>query len=143
MTTPWKLRPLTVDDYAGCIAVWTTTEGIGDAPDANRFTAFVTRNAGFSQVAVAEDRVVGVLLASYDGIRGYFYRLAVDRAWRRHGLASALVAAAMMALRQAGAQRINLHIFGDNAQAQVFWRSQGWSDYKNLETWHRELTSDH
>jgi len=137
MAPPWTVSPVIVADYADCVALWRDTENIGDIHSRAAFTAFVTRNQGFPQIARADGRVVGVLLVSFDGIRGYFYRLAVTRAWRRHGIASALVAQAIAALRAAGSDRINLHVFASNAPAIGFWAGYGFSRHDGLDCWSR------
>ncbi len=134
------IRPMLPSDYAACHALWTATENLGDAPDATRFARFLALNPGFSQVAEVEGRVIGALLASFDGIRGYFYRAAVDRAWRRHGTGTALVAAALAAQQQAGALRVNLHIFDHNQPGLDFWSVQGWTLYDGLLVLHKELS---
>ena len=139
MTCPWLIRALEVGDHGACCALWRNTEGIGDAPSAAALTAFLGRNPGLSPLACVDGQVVGALLVSFDGIRGYFYRLAVARDWRRRGLASALVDHALAALHDAGADRINLHLFGHNAAAAAFWRRSGWEPYAGLETWRKEL----
>lgn len=112
--------------------LWGDTEGLGDVPSPESLARFLQRNGGYSRVVLADGRVVGALLASFDGIRGYFYRLAVDRAWRRQGLASLLVRDATRLLREAGADRINLHLFETNQKGLAFWKSQGWEIYPNL-----------
>ncbi len=131
----FAITAMTVGDHAGCVALWSATENIGAAPDPAAFAAFIARNPGFSPVARADGRIVGAMMASFDGIRGYYYRLAVDRAWRRHGVATALVAHATDQLRAAGAERVNLHIFADNHAAKEFWADAGFTPYAGLEAW--------
>jgi len=135
----WAIRPLEIADHAACCTLWRATEGIGDVPSAAAFGAFLARNPGLSPLAVADGQAVGALLASFDGIRGYFYRLAVAHPWRRHGVASALVAQASQALGETGADRINLHLFADNLVAITFWRRSGWKVFEGLETWRKEI----
>lgn len=133
------IRALALEDHAACVALWRATEGLGDAPSAAQLEAFLARNPGFSQVATADGRIVGAVLASFDGIRGMLYRAAVDRGHRRHGIGAALVEAVSARLRAAGAVRINLHVFASNTAAVGFWSAQGWSLYEGLVCMHRDL----
>jgi len=123
---------MNVSDMEAVSALWRETEGIGDVPSAGAFSAFLARNGGFCRVAKEDGVVVGALLASFDGMRGYFYRLAVSRAFRRRGIAAGMVAEATRALREAGADRINLHVFDSNGSAKAFWERQGYRTYEGL-----------
>ena len=134
------IRPLTIDDHPLCEALWRVTEGIGESPTRTQLAAFIKRNPGFSQVAEVEGRILGVLLVSFDGIRGYFYRAAVDRSVRRQGIARALITSASQQLQSAGAIRINLHVFGNNQPALAFWHTLGWRPYEGLLCLRRELS---
>ena len=77
---------------------------------------------------VAEDagRLVGTLIAGWDGWRGNMYRLAVLPAYRRQGVATALVGEAERRLRALGARRITALVIGDHDWATDFWRAAGY-----------------
>lgn len=53
-------------------------------------------------VAVQDDRVVGTILAGFDGVRGWVHRLAIDPNQRRRGLASLLMRRAEASLKDIG-----------------------------------------
>ena len=71
-------------------------------------------------------RIVGSLLASFDGWRGHLYRLAVHPDYRRRGIARALVAEAGRRLVERGAQRIIALVEKDNPTAMAFWKAAGY-----------------
>ena len=77
---------------------------------------------------VAEDagRLVGTLIAGWDGWRGNMYRLAVLPAYRRQGVATAPVGEAERRLRALGARRITALVIGDHDWATGFWRAAGY-----------------
>ena len=54
-------------------------------------------------VAVQDDRVVGTVIAGYDGVRGWIHRLAVHPDIRRCGLATQLMQLEATPLERAGA----------------------------------------
>jgi ribosomal protein S18 acetylase RimI-like enzyme len=77
-------------------------------------------------VAVIEGRVVGSILAGYDGHRGWLYSVAVDAAQQKRGLGSALVRHAEAALAERGCMKINLQIRGGNEAVTAFYASLGY-----------------
>jgi ribosomal protein S18 acetylase RimI-like enzyme len=77
-------------------------------------------------VAEAEGEIVGSLIVGWDGWRGTFYRLAVDPAQRRCGLATILVRAGEERLRALGARRLNAIVESEEADAMAFWTAAGY-----------------
>jgi len=73
-----------------------------------------------------EGEIVGSLIVGWDGWRGGFYRLAVDPAHRRRGLATALVRAGEERLRALGAHRLNAIVETHEPDAMAFWSSVGY-----------------
>jgi len=82
--------------------------------------------AGAVLVAVEDGAVAGAVIAAFDGWRGNFYRLAVAPAWRRRGIARALVDAGEERLRALGAPRVTALVAFDDAEAGAFWDAAGY-----------------
>ena len=78
-------------------------------------------------VALADDQVVGTLLAGYDGHRGWLYSVAVDPQQRGNGLGTRLVRHAEKALADLGCVKINLQIHTFNESVQAFYRTLGYT----------------
>jgi ribosomal protein S18 acetylase RimI-like enzyme len=77
---------------------------------------------------VAEDagRVVGAVIAAWDGWRGNIYRLAVDDAHRRRGVGLRLTRAAEDYLRGCGVSRVTALVAYDDEAAGFFWDAAGY-----------------
>lgn len=77
---------------------------------------------------VGEDagRIVGALIAVWDGWRGNMYRLAVHPDTRRRGLAGRLVDAGEQYLRSRGARRVTALVAYDDTVAGAFWDAAGY-----------------
>jgi len=73
----------------------------------------------------AEGEIVGTLIVGWDGWRGGFYRLAVDPAYRRRGLATALLRAGEERLRALGAHRLGAIVESHEPGAMAFWAAAG------------------
>jgi ribosomal protein S18 acetylase RimI-like enzyme len=79
-------------------------------------------------VGCAGERIVGTVMAGYDGHRGWINYLAVDPAQRRQGVARALMAAAEERLRALGCAKINLLVRADNREAVAFYQRIGFAE---------------
>ena len=77
-------------------------------------------------VAVESDRVVGSVMAGYDGHRGWISRVAVLKSERLKGVGQALVRKAEKRLSDLGCVKINLQVVTSNAGVLGFYRSLGY-----------------
>ncbi len=102
---------------------------ISCAPGTTRASRHIAR-----KVAVDDDlfligrhagEVVGVVMAGYDGHRGWINYLAVDPAHRAAGLGRALIAEAERRLRMIGCPKINLQVRGSNTEVLAFYEHLG------------------
>jgi ribosomal protein S18 acetylase RimI-like enzyme len=77
---------------------------------------------------VAEDggRVVGAVIAGWDGWRGNLYRLVVDPGHRRRGVGRLLVRAAEDHLAGRGGRRVTALVAFDDEDAGAFWDAAGY-----------------
>jgi predicted N-acetyltransferase YhbS len=94
-----------------------------------------------AQVLVAEagGRVVGTLIATFDGWRGNMYRLAVHPDWRRRGIGRALVAEGEKRLAAQGARRVSALVERDHPWALAFWGAAGYAVDPRLDRFVRHL----
>lgn len=79
-------------------------------------------------VATAGGRVVGTVMAGYDGHRGWLYSLAVERGARRLGIGRALLAHAEAALAERGCPKVNLQVLPGNDDACRFYEALGYRE---------------
>lgn len=116
-------------DIPAVLALWQearTLPGRTDTPDG--LARLLARDPGALLVAEADGRLVGSVIAAFDGWRGSVYRLAVSPARRRQGLAGRLVAAAEQRLAGLGAIRYQAVVVATDPRATGFWRASGWRE---------------
>jgi ribosomal protein S18 acetylase RimI-like enzyme len=77
-------------------------------------------------VAEVDGRMVGTVIAGWDGWRANFYRLAVLPASRRQGVARALVAEAERRLAAKGARRLSAIVMSEHDPAVALWLAAGY-----------------
>ena len=76
-------------------------------------------------VARAGKRIVGTVIAAYDGWRGNVYRLAVDPGYRRQGIGLKLLEHAQGAFDRWGVRRVSALVEQEHEWATAFWTAAG------------------
>ena len=76
------IRPAASDDTPAVLAFWRDVAAPTTTDDAHGIAALLARDPGALLVAESSGRIVGTVIAAWDGWRGNMYRLAVDPRWR-------------------------------------------------------------
>jgi ribosomal protein S18 acetylase RimI-like enzyme len=121
-----EIRPATADDIAEVLAFWREAAEATSTDTTEVLTSLVRRDPGALMVAEADGRIVGTVIAGWDGWRGSIYRLAVGAAQRRSGLGQALLRAAEDRLTELGAQRLHAIVVESNEGGVAFWTASDW-----------------
>lgn len=128
-----RIIEMTIGDYDLVSDLWRETPEIQvseiDARDS--IIRFLDRNPGFSHVAWDGEQLVGAVLCSHDGRRGYIDHLVVRKSHRQQGIGRALVLRCLYNLMRIGIRRWNLYVLETNQEAIVFWKKIGWSPKLN------------
>ena len=133
----YTTRLVTIDDYDAIYSLWNSTEqsrrALNPVDDAREgIDRYLKRNPNTCFAAVADGRIVGVILTGHDGRRAIIHHLCVHPDWRRRGVAARLVSLAEDALKKEGIQKVFGLVFRDNDAANAFWEQQGYSLRTNL-----------
>lgn len=83
-------------------------------------------------VAERDGKIVGALIAAWDGWRGNMYRLAVREDQRREGIGLTLTRAGEEHLRERGARRVTALVAFDDEAAGGFWDSAGYPQDREI-----------
>lgn len=139
----FSLTEMQSDDYDAVLALWRASEGVGLTPSDSREAvhAFLLRNPGLSLVARPDRQIVGAVLCGHDGRRGFLYRLAVAREYRKQGLGRAIVDACLVGLASLGILKATIFVYGHNDIGNRFWRKVEWKDRTDLVVLQRETPS--
>jgi ribosomal protein S18 acetylase RimI-like enzyme len=121
------LRPGRPDDIEAVLDLWRRAEASPSSTEsAEDVRGLLERDPEALILAEEGGAIVGSLVVGWDGWRATFYRLAVDPAHRRHGLATALVRAGEDHFRTLGARRLNAIAESHKPGAMAFWASAGY-----------------
>jgi len=110
------------------VELWQHVLGYGAAHNAPHFAIDRKLAVGDGLLFVAETvgKVVGSVMAGYDGHRGWIYSLAVLPDYRRRGLGSRLMRHAEARLKRLGCAKINLQITQENEAVAAFYLKLGY-----------------
>ncbi|EJF70758.1 putative acetyltransferase [Pseudomonas sp. Ag1] len=122
------IRVMSTADYDAVLELMQKTPGISlrDADSREATERYLERNPGMSFVAEVDGGLVGCVMCGHDGRRGYLQHLLVLPAYRRQGIANALVGRCLTSLAQLGIRKCHLDVFKTNDSAARYWQGQGW-----------------
>ncbi len=124
-----QIRPYEGPDESAVVALW--REVFADDPPHHDPVASIHLKTQSQPelffVASRTGKVVGTIMAGFDGHRGWIYRVAVSPKHQRQGIGTALVHRAEAELIARGAPKINLQIRATNCQVQAFYEYLGYT----------------
>lgn len=130
-----NIRKMTLSDYENVYDLWLNTAGMGlnDIDDSKQgIEKYLRRNPETCFVAEDDGILTGVILSGHDGRRGYIHHTAVRNGFRRRGIGSALLNAAVEALEREGIAKIALVVFERNETGNAFWERKGFGKRTDL-----------
>jgi len=124
------IRRLQEADLAQMVAVWRGS-GLSYRPKGrDRISSLRSQRVAAPDLflgAFTGSELVGTVMASDDGRRGWINRLAVLPGARRTGIAKALISAAEDALRKRGRRLFCVHVETDNAPSMRLLEKTGYT----------------
>ena len=128
-----SFRPFTISDYDAVTGLWRRA-GIkltlsDTMPEIARM---LDRNPDTCFLAVCGESIVGAVLGSWDGRRGFVHHLAVEPAFQRSGAGTAIMAELERRFRVMGVVKITFLIEQDNTAVVSFYRKLGYELRQDL-----------
>ncbi|HEX4790185.1 MAG TPA: GNAT family N-acetyltransferase [Actinospica sp.] len=135
-----QIRPAAVDEAAAVLAFWAgAAEGTSISDDPAGVRTLIERDPRALILAVDGDRIVGTVIAGFDGWRCHLYRLAVVPDRRREGIGGALLDAAHARFAELGGRRADAMVLERNETGQRAWSAAGYVREDHWRRWVRPL----
>jgi ribosomal protein S18 acetylase RimI-like enzyme len=136
-----RIRHATIADIDAVLDLWARGAGESSiANDASQIERMLARDPEMLLLAEDDDgRIVGSVIAGFDGWRAHVYRMAVDPDVRKGGVGRALVAALEDRFRALGAVRSDAIVLLDNDLGRGFWDAVGYAPDPKSDRWTRWL----
>lgn len=139
------IRRLTAEDYDEMIRVWSVS-GLPFKPNGRESRAMVAAEIAREQCAFFGtfdgDKMVALVIANYDGRRGWINRLAVDPDYRHLGLAAELLEKGEEFLHRYGDVIICALIEEMNLPSMGLFKKNGFVCLKEITYWSKRPRPD-
>ena len=133
-------RTATAADIDAILEFWrSSAEDTDRNDDRPSLEQLLRRDPEALLLAVANDEIIGSVIAGWDGWRCHLYRVAVRPDWRRQGVVRELVASAEQRFRDAGGRRADAMVLEGNELGQVAWRALGYAPQPQWRRWVKPL----
>ena len=127
-SAPIRIRPFVSADTEAVVALWTACGLVRPQNDPRKDIARKLKvNPEWFLVAERGGEIIGVVMAGYEGHRGWINYLGVTPALRRSGLGRRLMDEAEARLRAVGCPKINLQVRPENRDVIAFYESLGFT----------------
>ncbi|MBK3564949.1 GNAT family N-acetyltransferase [Streptomyces sp. MBT62] len=135
------IRSAALSDIDAVLAFWgEAAEGTSISDDRDGVARLIERDADALILAERDGRLVGSVIAGFDGWRCHLYRLAVHPEQRRQGIGSALLTAAEERFVALGGRRGDAMVLERNETGQHAWRAAGYAREDHWRRWVKHLT---
>ncbi|WP_405809745.1 GNAT family N-acetyltransferase [Streptomyces sp. NBC_00210] len=130
-----QIRTAGAEEAETVLSFWKeAAEGMSITDDVAGVRGLIERDSEALILAESQGRVVGSVIAGYDGWRCSLYRLAVLPSHRRQGVSTALLQAAEQRFLAVGGRRGDAMVLEANERAQRAWGAAG---YHREDHWRR------
>ena len=138
-----EIRPAALDEAESVLEFWAdAAEGTSISDDPRGVRTLIERDPQALLLAVDGARVVGTVIAGFDGWRCHLYRLAVAPDRRREGIGTALLDAAHRRFESFGGRRADAMVLVRNESGQRAWQAAGYEPEEHWRRWVKPLITE-
>lgn len=103
------IRIITIENHEKLIPFWKRNYFVNELDEYEPFKLFLEKNPSLSFLAEDKGEILGTVLGSFDGRRGYIQKLVVSKDQRKKGLGKQLIGKVVSQLHAVGALYIPIN----------------------------------
>lgn len=122
-----KFRSFTLNDFDSVVHLWRKAGLILSLSDTSEgLKKKLKRDSELFFVAEEDHHIIGVVMGSYDGRRGWINHLAVDPEYQGRKIGQAMIMELEKRFKKEGCEKVNLLIEPSNKGVQSFYEKQAY-----------------
>ncbi|MBR3839891.1 MAG: GNAT family N-acetyltransferase [Erysipelotrichales bacterium] len=135
-----EIRKLSDTDYAVIYALCTRNNYLSELfTSYDIFSSFIELNPSTCFVAIENNTIIGILIASYDGLKCTIYHILIDNEFRRLGYGSKLLHALDNACKEKNCKNITLSTYSTNEVFRKFMKYNSYFSREDLINYSRTI----
>jgi RimJ/RimL family protein N-acetyltransferase len=135
-----RISAFHLGDYEQVMALWRAVGFQGwSLLTREQVARKLSRDPDLFLVACVAGQVIGTVMGSWDGYRGWAHNVAVHPSYQRRGIGRSLMSELENRLWHKGARVLNLHYLNESTWARDFYHSLGFQDASSATTTQKVL----
>jgi ribosomal protein S18 acetylase RimI-like enzyme len=140
-----KIRPFKISDYSEIIELWKRIKLPFKPKGRDRISKIkreINNQNTFFLVALIEHRIIGTVLGTHDGRKGWINRLAVHPDFQHQGIGTLLLKEVEKQINKSGIDIIACLIEEDNPDSMLFFQKSGYLKNEDIIYFTKKKTPD-
>ena len=128
-----KIEKFKIEYYDEVVKLWRKAGiEVGSSDTVDDVTRVLKRNPDLFLIGKVKEKVIAVVIGTFDGRRGYVHHLAVDPDYQKTGLGKTIMEALIEQFRIKNIQKVHLFIEKSNKSVVKFYNNLGWDIREDL-----------
>ena len=128
-----KIEKFKIENYDEVVELWRKAGvEIVSSDTIDEVTRVLNRNPDLFLIGKLHEKVMAVVIGTFDGRRGYVHHLAVDPDYQKMGYGKTIMGALIEQFRTKNIQKVHLFIEKSNKSVIKFYSNLGWDVREDL-----------
>ena len=128
-----KIEKFKIESYDEVVGLWRKAGiEIVSSDTIDEVTRVLNRNPDLFLIGRVQEKIIAVVMGTFDGRRGYVHHLAVDPDYQKMGFGKSIMEALIEQFRTKNIQKVHLFIEKTNKTVVEFYNNLGWDVREEL-----------
>ena len=128
-----NIEKFKIEHYDEVVELWRKAGiELGSSDSIDEVTRVLNRNPDLFLIGKVQEKIIAVVIGSFDGRRGYVHHFAVDPNYQKIGFGKTIMDALIEQFREMNIHKVHLFIEKSNRSVVEFYNNLGWDIRKDL-----------